>query len=158
MEPQTPSGGDGALAQAQTRVREISARVFDAFISHYNRSPRRVADRLAELGWFGRGGERYNDSTVIGWRNGEFAPSAFVLIAAMLDIDLSFDEIAWGTGLRAEFDRLRQAVADNEERVAQQDRSVVALRELVVGHLGQQLQPDALARLEEIGRPEAAGD
>ena len=152
VEQPTPSGGDGALAQAQARVREIGASVFDAFITHHNRSPRQAADWLAEQGYYGRGGERYNDSTLIGWRKGEYAPNAWVFIAAILDAGLSLDEMIWGSGLRSEVDRLKEAMGDRDSALSGLRRDVQLLRDIVTSHL--QLPPGQVADLERIAGPE----
>lgn len=142
-----PPDEDGSPARDQARVRTISASLFDEAVRRSKRSPRKVGERLAELGWFGRGGEPYNESSVRGWMAGQYSPPTFVAVAMALDVGLSIDDLMYGTGLKAEVDRLREATDAGNRELAKLQRDVELLAGVVTRHV--QLDPDAT---RDVGR------
>ena len=145
--PQQPSD-----ATHQERVKEIVGRLAEEAVRRTDRSPRATADLLAALGWFGRGGEKFSDSTVRGWMNREFPPSSWVLIGLVLHHGISLDQFVYGTGLKSEVDRLREEMDNRGQAIAQLQTDVQLLAETVTSHL--QLDPGSTRDLGRIARPD----
>lgn len=143
-------------ATHQERVKEVVARIAEEAVRLTDRSPRATADLLAELGWHGRGGKRYDDSTVRGWIDRKYAPSAWVLIGLAIYHGISLDQFAYGAGLKAEVDRLRDELNDRGQAIAQLQTDVKLLARTVTSHL--QLEPGPAQDLGRIARPEQSQD
>ena len=147
VEPPQPSD-----ATHQERVKEIVGRLAEEAVRRTDRSPRSTADLLAELGWFGRGGEKFSDSTVRGWMNREFPPSSWVLIGLALHHGISVDQFVYGQGLKHDVDRLKEELDDRGRAIAQLQTDVQLLAQTVTSHL--QLEPGQSRDLGRIARPD----
>ena len=151
MESSQPAGPAGAREAHQQRVREVVARLADEAVRLTDKSPRKVTELLAELGWFGRGQEPFSDSTVRGWTNGEFPMSAWVFVGLALHHGVSVDELIWGKGLKAEVDRLRDAGEERDRQLAGVQNDLQTLRDVIVSHL--RLSAEDAAAVGRIAGP-----
>lgn len=78
--------------------------------------PRKVAEALAELGFYGSKGEPFNEATVRAWVAGRRSPDPEIVLALAAQYEISLDRYAFGdappqaaatAALAAEVQRLR---------------------------------------------------